>query len=202
MSPFRTEVPVWRILRCGPEPVADPPRRDAPIDILVSDALTRYWIVERPAGLASLAELDLHAADRFREIFDDEAEQWVIRVDPQPGASRWLASAIPVLFAQELSQVAAGRGWRVRRVQPRFVREYNAHCGRLAPDAVFCVASRESTTIGLLASGEWHGIRVHPPLDCSTASFRTLLRRDARQAGVPIESLEPVIVGSLCEAAQ
>lgn len=179
-----------------------PSVRGMPLDILVSDALTRYWILERPAGIASLAELELYAADRFAQLYGDDPGQWVIRVDPQPRASRWLAAAIPALFVRDLAQAAEAQGWRVRRVESRYIREYNAHCAALGPDTVFCVASRDSTTIGLMASGEWHGIRVHPPLDRSTSSFQSLLRRDGRQAGVPVEDIAPIIVGSLRESAR
>lgn len=202
MSLFKTEVAVLHVLRRGTQPIAEPPTPGAWLDILVSDALSRYWILDRPAGTDSIAELDLYAADRFAEIYGDDPAEWVIRVDPQPRADRWLACAIPILFARELAQSAVARGWRVRHVQARFIREFNAHCRQLGREAVFCVASQESTTIGLIADGRWQGIRVHPPLDRSTASFQTLLRRDSRHAGVSMAGVEPVIVGSLRKAAR
>lgn len=190
-----------RVMRSGTEPIPDAPRPGAALDILVSDALTRYWILERPAGLASVEELDQYAAARFNDIFGDDPAEWVIRVDPMPGADRWLACAMPALFAVDLPRAAAERGWRPRHVQPRFVRDFNRHCASLGGDTAFCVASHESTTIGLISEGRWCGIRVHPPLDSATASFGTLLRRDCRQAGMATDGLQPVVVGSLREAA-
>jgi hypothetical protein len=202
VSLFRTEAVELRVSRNGSEPLLVPPHRGDMLDILVSDTLTRYWILERPAGLASAAELDLYAADRFAEIFGDDPAAWVLRVDPVPQAERWLACAVPAIFAVDLPRLAEEKGWRMRSVQPRFVREYNRHCRSLGPDAVFCVASQESTTIGLIADGNWRGIRVHPPLDRSGTSFGTLLRRDCRQAGIATDGLQPHIVGSLREAAR
>ena len=202
MSLFRTETAELRISRRGVEPLPDPPEEGATLDILVSDALVRYWILERPAGLASAAELDLYAADRFAEVFGDDPAAWVLRVDPVPQADRWLACALPAIFAVDLPRLAEEKGWRLRNVQPRFVREYNRHCRELGNDAVFCVASRESTTIGLIADGRWRGIRVHPPLDRGGTGFGTLLRRDCRQAGITADGLQPHIVGSLRDFAR
>ena len=201
MSRFNTDTAELHVMRAGTEEIGDPPRQGAALDILVSDALTRYWILDRPAGLANAAELDLYAADRFNTIFGDDPAEWVIRVDPVMRADRWLACAIPTLFAVNLPRAAAARGWRLKGVQPRFVREFNRHCSELGSEAAFCVASRESTTIGLIDNGRWCGIRVHPPLDRASASFATLLRRDCRQAGITADGLQPVVVGSLRESA-
>jgi hypothetical protein len=201
VSLFNTETSELRVSRHGNEALVDPPRPGAMLDILVSDALVRYWILERPAGLSSAAELDLYAADRFAEVFGDDPAAWVLRVDPLPQAERWLACAVPAIFAVDLPRAAEARGWQLRSVQPRFVREYNRHCRHLGPDAAFCVASSDSTTIGLISDGSWRGIRVHPPLGFS-ASFDTLLRRDCRQAGVASDAMQPTIVGSRREAAR
>lgn len=202
MSPFRTKGAELRVMRQGPEPLQEPPRPGALLNILVSDTLVRYWILDRPPGLASAAELDLYAADRFAAIFGDDPAAWVLRVDPVPRAERWLACAVPSLFAVDLPQAAAARGWHVCRVQPRFIREFNEHCSALDTDAAFCVASRECTTIGLIAAGKWCGVRIHPPLDRASASFSTLLRRDCRQAGMSADGLRPVVVGSLRKSAR
>lgn len=203
MSLFNTEPAAeLRISRQGSAPLPNAPKPGAMLDILISDALTRYWVLVRPAGLASAAELDLYAADRFNAIFGDDPAEWVIRVDPLPRSDRWLACAVPALFAVDLPRTATERGWQVRRVQPRFVRDFNCHCAGLPRDAAFCVASSESTTIGLIADGNWRDIRVHPPLGRTTASFSTLLRRDCQQAGMVADELQPVVVGSLRGSAR
>lgn len=202
MSRFNTDTAELHVMRGGTEEIKDPPRQGAALDILVSDALTRYWILDRPDGLANASELDLYAADRFNTIFGDDPAEWVIRVDPVPRADRWLACAIPTLFAVDLPRAAEARGWRLKSVQSRFVREFNRHCSDLGSAAAFCVASHESTTIGLIDNGKWCGIRVHPPLDRASASFGTLLRRDCRQAGITADGLQPVVVGSLRESAK
>lgn len=200
MSRFRINSPVAQlhVLRRGIEPLEDPPESGTPLNVLVSDALVRYWIIERPAGLASASELDLYATERFASVFGDDPALWVLRVDPLPRAERWLACAMPAIFAIDLPRAVEQKGWTLRSVQPRFVHEYNHHCRALGPDTAFCVASREGTSIGLIAEGSWRSIRVHPPLGATTAEFSTLLRRDCRQAGVDLERFKRVVVGSLC----
>jgi hypothetical protein len=198
-KPDAAHVAELHVLSSGPESLPDPACRGAMLDIVVSDALARYWILDQPAGLASAAELDLYAVDRFNAIFGDDPAQWVLRVDPLPHAASRLACAIPALYATDLPGYVADRGWQARRVETRFIREFNRHCRALGRDAVFCVAANDSTTIGLIEAGTWRGIRVHPPLDKCAAGFSTLLRRDARQACMSIDGLLPVVVGSLKE---
>ena len=202
MSPFKPDALQLYIQRNGPPALPEPPRRGAPIDITISDTLARYWILDEPAGLTGAAELDLYAADRFSLIFGDDPAHWVIRVDPAPASRYRLACALPGLYAIDLPGFAKDRGWLPRLVQTRFIREFNRNCARLGRHAVFCVASRECTSLGLIMDGQWRSIRVHPPLDRSTASFSTLLRRDCRQAGIAFEGVAPVIVGSLREQVE
>ncbi len=202
MSRFRTEAATLRVTREGAQPLADAPCPGATLDILVSDNVARYWILERPPGLASAAELDLYAADRFTAIFGDDPAAWSLRVDPAPRADRWLACAIPAHIAETLPESVVARGWRVRRIQSRYIEEFNRCCRSLDTNTAFCVASRECTTIGLIAEGTWRGIRVHPPLNRTAANFRALLQRDCRQAGIKADVLRPVVTGSLSERAQ
>lgn len=201
MSRFKPEPCELFVPRRGRPALAAPPRAGAPLDICVSDALTRYWILDCPAGLASARELDLYAAERFAAIFGEDPAQWVVRYDPDPLSRTWLACALPATVAVDLPQQAAERGWRPRRVQPRFVRAYNRHCRRLERTVAFCLAEADSTTIGLIVEGAWRNVRVHPPLDRSRSDFASLLRRDCRQAGLTGECPRPVIVGSLAEWA-
>lgn len=201
MSRFRPEAAELQVPRHGRVKIAAPPRPGAPLEICVSDVLTRYWILDRPAGLASANELDLYAAERFATIFGDDPGQWVVRYDPDPYRGSWLACALPTRVAIDLPRQAAEQGWRLRRLQPVFVRAYNRHCRRLGRTAAFCLAATDSTTIGLIVDGCWRNIRVHPPLDRSRMDFATLLRRDCRQAGLTGACPRPVIVGPLAEAA-
>lgn len=202
MMPYRSETAELRVSRRGCDPLQSPPQEGAMLDILVSDALTRYWILERPAGMEDAAVIDRYVSDRFAEIFGDDPAAWVLNVNPLPQSERWLACAVPAIFAVDLPRLAEAKGWCLRSVQPRFLREYQRHCRDLGPDAAFCVASHETTTIGLIANGNWRGIHVHPPLDSGGDTFGALLRRDCRQAGITSDRLEPHVVGSLREIAR
>lgn len=201
MSRFRFEpvelfVP-WR----GSVTIDDPPRRGGWLDICVSDVLARYWILAAPAGLASARELDLYAAGNFAAIFGEDPAGWTLRFDPEPRSRAWLACALPRAVSEELPRQAIARGWRVRHVQPQFVRAYNQNCRRLGRTAAFGLAAADSTTIGVIVAGCWRSIRIHPPLDRSRADFATLLRRDCRQAGLEGVNPDTLIVGPLSEKA-
>jgi len=196
VSLLKTKAALLRVARDGAAPLPAAPSPGAALDIVVDDTVARHWIVERPAGLADAAELDAFAAARFTALFGADPAAWVVRVDPVARARCWLACALPAVLVTELSQTAAAQGWRVRRLQSRFVREYNRHCRRLGPTAAFCVASRSGTTLGLLAAGEWRSIRVHPPLSRSAADFAQLLQRDCRRVGVDADGLPTFTVGS------
>jgi len=202
VSRFRFEVAQLNVPRRGTVTLGDPPRRGAPLDICVSDALARYWILDYPAGLASVHELDLYAAERFATIFGEDPAGWTLRYDPDPRSRAWLACALPNAVTDELPRRATARGWRVRHIQPDFVRAYNQHRRRIARTAAFCLAAVECTTIGVIVAGCWRNVRVHPPLDRSGADFATLLRRDCRQAGLTGACPPPLIVGPLEEAAR
>lgn len=202
MSRCATESNVWEVSPCREPAPPAAPRRGLPLDIVVSDALARYWILDCPPGLASARELDLYAADRFAALFGDEPADWILRVNPDPHVRRWLACALPARTVAAACEGAAAQGWRPRSVQPRFVREFNCHCRALRHDAAFCVAEPEGTTLGLIVANEWRGVRAHPPLDRCAVDFATLLRRDCRQMDIDAGALRPHIVGMLQERAR
>lgn len=201
MSRSKTERVAVHVSRQGGIRCAESHQRGNDIDIVVSDALVRYWIIERIPGLANLAELELYAAEQFGQIFGDDPAGWVIRIDSVPFAKRWLACALPIGIASDLPRELHEQGRQVVSLQPHFVREYNRHCHALETSTAFCVAEEESTTIGLLVDGEWRGIRIHPPLDSAKADLDDYLRRDCLQCGIDAGTLKPCVVGSLREVA-
>ncbi len=202
MSRFRANRAELYVSRQGGISLGDPPARGDGINFVVSDALARFWIIERLPGLSSYTELERYAARQFQQIFGDDPASWIIRIDPAPFTKQWLVCALPAEIAIDLPRKAEEKGWQVRGLLPHFISEYNAHCDSLKSEAAFCLASQEATTIGMVVRGEWKGIRVHPPLYRSKAGFKTLLQRDCLQCGINIDSLKQHVVGPLCEAAR
>lgn len=202
MSRFRIEKVEAYVSRREAFFLSDPPAPRAGISLVVSDAWARFWILDRLPGLSSHSELERYAAMQFKQIFGDDPDAWVIRIEPTPFARRWLVCALPADIALDLPRQLEAKGWRVRALRPHFISEFNTRCRLLQGDVAVCLASREATTIGVVVEGEWKGIRVHPPLDRSKAGFRTLLQRDCLQCGVKIDSLRPHVFGPLCEAAK
>lgn len=94
MSRFGAEPVELHVPRHGRAMIGKPPCSGVPLDICVTDVLTRYWVLECPAGLASAHELDLYAAERYAAIFGEDPAQWVVRYDPDPRSRTWLADAL------------------------------------------------------------------------------------------------------------
>jgi hypothetical protein len=192
----------WKVGRDSTATLPEAPRSAPLLDIVIADTLARYWLVTPPAGLASGSELDLYLADQLATIFGDDPSRWSLRVDPVPGGSAMLACALPLEITTRLTEQATRQGWTTRHLQPRFIYEYNRHCHRLPSCAAFCVASRDSTALALIANGQWRSIRVHPPLNRTGVNFTTLLRRDCHQAGLAADELARHVVGSQAKALQ
>ena len=201
MSRFRTNPAERYVSRQGGVALGEPSVRGAAMNLVVSDALARFWIVERLPGLSSLAELHRYAALQFQQIFGDDPAAWAIRIDAAPFVKRWLACALPAGLVVDLQRQAKEYDWQIASLQPHFIREYNAHCRHLKGDVAFSVASAETTTIGVAVRGQWCGVRIHPSLERSQAGFKVLLQRDCLQYGVRVGALQPYLVGPLSEVA-
>ena len=99
------------------------------LEISLSDALARSWIVERLPGLASVQEIEALAGDQMRRLYGDnnaDSADWVIRLDTTPFVSRWPAIALPKWLLDLLVEIAVTQGWQLTKIQTRFVQRLNA----------------------------------------------------------------------------
>ncbi len=196
-SPLRTGIPDHEQLAAvcsGIEALrAALPAGRRTLEITVSDALARCWILERPPGLASLKEVEALAADQMQQLYGDSADgaaQWAVRLDVTPFKGRWPAVALPKALLELLQDIAGERDWRIGKIQTRFVSSINARSGawlKPAKHAVYSLETPDGLTIGIRSAGVWLALRTHPPLRLLGADLSAMLRRDCRVAGIAIE---------------
>lgn len=163
------------------------------LEITVSDALARCWILERLPGLASPREIEGLAYDRMQQLYGDnpaEAAQWAVRVDATPFASHWPAIALPKSLLDLLLEKFGAHGCRIGKIQTRFVRSFNAQSGNsIHPPkhAVYSLETADGLTIGIRNAREWQALRTHPPLRLLGTNLPAMLRRDCRAVDLRIE---------------
>lgn len=164
------------------------------LDITVSDALARSWIVERIAGLTTPQEISALAESQMQDIYGDSPEGaslWAVRVDATPFAGQWPAIALPRALLDLLFALAAGKGCSVGQVRTRFVAGVNARRGNLfrRPGCeIFTLESSDGLTIAIRDKTEWRALRTHPPLALLGTDLPVMLRRDCQAAGLPLEN--------------
>lgn len=163
------------------------------LDITVSDALARSWIVERIAGLTSPQEISALAESQMQDIYGDSMEaagHWIVRVDATPFAGQWPAIALPKALLELLFELAAGKGWSVGLVTTRFVSGINARRGNIfsRPGAeIFTLESSDGLTIAIRDKTQWRALRTHPPLELLGTDLAAMLRRDCHAASLQVE---------------
>ena len=164
------------------------------LDITVSDALARSWIVERIPGLSTPQEVLALAESQMQDVYGDSMEaagHWAVRVDATPFAEHWPAIALPRALLEVLFEWAAGKGWLVRLVTTRFVAGVNARRGTLfrrPGTGVFTLESSDGLTIAIRDKNQWRALRTHPPLALLGTDLPAMLRRDCQAAGLQVEN--------------
>lgn len=169
------------------------PSRQHRLDITISDALARSWIVERIPGLTTPQEVSALAESQMQDIYGDSmaaVEHWAVRVDATPFAEQWPAIALPKAMLELLFELAADKGWSVGLVTTRFVSGINARRGNIfsRPGAeIFTLESSDGLTIAIRDKTQWRALRTHPPLALLGTELSAMLRRDCQVAGLQIE---------------
>lgn len=169
------------------ERLRSPAWRELPLHVTLSDAWARYWITRRVDGLRDGRELDALVASEFAINFgDDSADEWQIRLDPDPTAKAWLCCALPKAVIVALGDAC---GDRLVSVQPHFVRAWHRHRREFGKGGLLSLAGGEATTVGVLVDGDWHDVRMYPPLGGNSAAaavvdrFALLTGIDIAEAG-------------------
>lgn len=133
------------------------------VDVVLDDALARWWTVRPPRGLKDLAELRNLAGIRFAELFGEPPADWHIAGDWH-ASRQFLCCAVESALAGAIRDAAESVGCRVRSMAPLFSRVVgDLREARRGSCWVF-VSTGRSRVASAFVRGECQAVR---------ASFRT-----------------------------
>ena len=175
--------------------LAQPAWRNVPRNVVISDRLVRYVVMERPQGVRSSAELRLACEARFQASFERPAAEWEIKIDAQPfaqhlfacGVSRRLLDAIRTLFAADGSLVS---------LQPFLVSELRRLARRLPGECWFIAVARDCVTLAGIRRAECRFTRVLAAEQPELPAIRDALEREALLTG-ELAADAPVLVAGV-----
>lgn len=116
----------------------------ARLQVIVADNWARYFLLDPPAGVASLRDCRLLLQARFEALYGHSAADWVLQADWQAGRAM-MACALPRSLVQSLD------GCRLGQLVPALLAQWNRQCGKLPASGAWCVSSGE--VLNLLV---WH----------------------------------------------
>lgn len=130
--------------------LADQPKTKFPIDIVVSDAYARFWIVVPPRNASTRRDLRLCMLLRFEELFGDSPDIWSLQADWH-ATKPIIASAFPLSLINAIRSGISSSRMGVKRCVPRFVAEWNRHCRSFRQgEAWFAVSNDSAFTVALI----------------------------------------------------
>ena len=174
-----------------------PAWRNFPRNVVLSDRLVRYVVMERPQGVRSSAELRLACEARFQASFERPAAEWEIAIDARPfahdifacGVSRRLLDAVRALFAAEASLAS---------VQPFLVCELRRLARRLPAECWFIAVARDCVTLAGIRRGACRFTRVLAMDQPTLPMIRDALEREALLTG-ELGADAPVLIAGVLE---
>ncbi|WP_175884279.1 hypothetical protein [Burkholderia sp. BCC0044] len=160
---------------------ADEQKTKFAVDIVVSDAYTRFWIVVPPKNVSTRRDLRLCMLLRFEELFGDSPDNWSLQADWH--ATRpFIASAIPLSLVNAIRTGMSSRCLSVERCVPHFVAEWNKyyrsfHQGEtwfaVLSDSTFTAALIQNRQIGFIRKVQ-HQIGEETSLNTVVSTLRCL----------------------------
>lgn len=157
--------------------------------IVVADSLARYWMMESPAAVRSLSELQAVAQARSQQLFG-VAQRWQVAAD-WSARHAFLCAAIPEWVGQGVRQVV-GAAAPLDAVLP-LVR---ARALGGVSDAWMCVSSPGRIGLLLKDRGRLRSVRALPsnpaePLEMQLRVATQELRRESLRTQIPLGNAVP-----------
>lgn len=180
---------------CLPSEPSDPPwkaacatlvelidkRKPGPlrIEILLSDRLVRYQILEWRPGITTRAEWRAYALHGFTAIHGEIARDWQFRIDLVPPGRPSLACAIDGKLVEALHDLCAQRAARLVGVRPQFVRLFNRrHFSAHHNEQIwFAVVEERHVCLGVQDGKNWRALRNETAPDGWLAALPGMIRR-------------------------
>lgn len=129
------------------------------LQVCVADSLLRYWLVQPPANVASLAVLQAVAEARFSQLFGSTPAGWRLRADWQLDQP-FVACALPEALCQNVQALVQQQGWRLDGIAPAALSALNRVAGQIPDDGWLGIAHGLDLLYGLRLAGQWHSLRL------------------------------------------
>ncbi|MGQ5524495.1 hypothetical protein ACUHMQ_14720 [Chitinimonas sp. PSY-7] len=129
--------------------------------LTIADPLARFWLVQPPANISSLATLRAVAQARFQQLFGESANSWRIEAD-WAGDRPFLACALPAALCTAVEQLAQRRGWLLHDALPAFVRAWNQTCHALPDSTWLAFGQGTHLTYAAIEAGQWRYVHCAP----------------------------------------
>ena len=172
------------------------------LSLTVSDAWTRYFMLNIPVGVGSLAELRMLAEARFESLYGVAPEGWHLAADWKP-AGRVLVCALPERLLQVARDLgASGKGRQVRSIQPHALRLVRIFHKQISDDCWLGCFSARSLVALRISGGEVVHVRRFPLSQLPAADeLGAMLEGESLRAGLEMPAALCVL-GMLPELAQ
>lgn len=135
--------------------------RKSAATVILSNHFVRYTLMPWSDGLSSAAEEEGYARHCFRQVYGAAAEQWELRLNPEPAGQPQLASAVDKRLLAALRAVFERKGVALASVQPRLMAAFN-HCQPTLEkrSGWFVLYEPGCLCLALLQHGRWASVRT------------------------------------------
>ena len=176
--------------------LAEPGWKGLEREILLSDRLAHYFVMERPEGIRTFHELQLALESRLQYLFEIRLADWVLRVDAKPFAPSFVACAIPRRLIVGLEAALCTGSSPRTSLRPYLLFELDRHARKLPATCWFGAAGRDYIGIVRVRDGHCQRVRiVAAPVPDARAALR-LIERERMLLG-EYERAEPLFFSGL-----
>lgn len=164
----------------------------ADLQVLLSSAYTRVFLVPWREQIASPTELQAFARMCFDDIYGAQEEEWLLRVSPERTGMPRVASAMALGMEAGLRALSAACSLKLVSVQPYLMAAFNHFRTHLPEDdLLFVLAEQGRSSLLFKHEGRWASVRTVTGVDGGDALCRLIDReRGLLQAsGAPVPAV-------------
>jgi hypothetical protein len=157
----------------------------ARVQVVLADALVRYFTVTPPTNLADFADCEAALAMRFSALFDENPAGWQMQADWQL-AQPFLGCAVPRTLQACIEASARAAGLTLTGVAPHYVHAWNRWRRQLRPDSWLVLVHGAQLTLGIARAGVLSSVKRLPSagtIDEVLARLPGLVTREALALG-------------------
>lgn len=153
------------------------PAQRCTLQIVLDDALARFWKVEPPANTTQFDDLGAAARIRFEALYGLPTSEWLIQGDWNANAP-FLACAVPVNILAALGECLNLPKYQRAKIigcTPAFVHSWNQHESHMANNIQgLGVVNEKTVTIAIIRQANWIEVRCMPLVDLEQESLQGL----------------------------